>query len=139
LSHERPPDDAPDVWQCHCWGGRVFNIEVEPLQPWETGEVFAAVVQFLSAPLSDSHLSNELKHLVDDGWDWQVVKVSESEFSACFPSWETLWMSTHSGKIFLPLNQSEAKIREAFLEVRPGKAFPSVWGTNLGPAKGFDD
>jgi hypothetical protein len=108
-------------------GGGFFNIEVEPLQPRETGEVFAAVVQFLSAPLSDTQLSNELKHLVDEEWDWQVAKVSESEFSVHFPSRETLRMSTRSGKIFLPLSQSEAKIREAFLEVRPGKAFPSVW------------
>jgi hypothetical protein len=108
-------------------GGGFFNIEVEPLQPRETGEVFAAVVQFLSSPLSDAQLSNELKHLVDEAWDWQVVKVSESEFSVRFLSRETLRMSTRSGKIFLPLSQSEAKIREAFLEVRSGKAFPSVW------------
>jgi hypothetical protein len=77
--------------------------------------------------MSDTQLSNELKHLVDEAWVWQVVKVSESEFSVRFPSRETLRMSTRSGKIFLPLSQSEAKIREAFLEVRPGKAFPSVW------------
>jgi hypothetical protein len=126
VPNEGPPDDAPDLWQCHCWEG-FFNIDVEPFQPWENGEVFAAVIRFMSAPLSDIQVSNELKHLVDEAWDWQAVKISESEFSVRFPSRETLRMSTRSGNIFLPLSQSEAKIREAFLEVRPGKAFPSAW------------
>jgi hypothetical protein len=108
-------------------GGGFFNIEVEPLQPRETGDVFAAVIQFKAKVLSDAQLSNELKHLMDDSWDWQVAKVSESEFSVRFPSRETLRMSTRSGRIFLPLSQSEANIREAFVEVRPGRSFPSVW------------
>jgi hypothetical protein len=60
-------------------------------------------------------------------WDWQVAKVSESEFSVRFSSWETLRMSTCSGKLFLPLNQSEANIRASFIKPRPGKAFPSIW------------
>jgi hypothetical protein len=64
---------------------------------------------------------------MDDSWDWQVAKVSESEFSVRFSSRETLRMSTRSGRIFLPLSQSEAIIREAFVEVRLGRAFPSVW------------
>jgi hypothetical protein len=50
-------------------GGGFFNIEVEPLQPREVGEVFAAIVQFKSKVLSDTELSNELKHLVDEQWD----------------------------------------------------------------------
>jgi hypothetical protein len=108
-------------------GGGFFNIEVEPLQPREAGEVFAAIVHFKANALSESELSNELKHLVDDQWDWQVLKVTDSEFSVCFPSRETLRMSTRSGKIFLPLSQTEANIRESFIEVRPGRAFPSVW------------
>jgi hypothetical protein len=108
-------------------GGGFFNIEVEPLLPQVAGEVFAAVVQLQSKLLSESELSDELKHLVDEAWDWQVAKVSETEFSVRFPSRETLRMSTRSGRIFLPLSQSEAKIREAFIEVRPGKALPSVW------------
>jgi hypothetical protein len=108
-------------------GGGFFNIEVKPLQPRETGEVIAAIIQFKGLALSDSQLANELKHLMDDSWDWQLAKVSESEFSIRFPSRETLWMSTRSGRIFLPLSQSEANIREAFIEVRPGRAFPSVW------------
>jgi hypothetical protein len=108
-------------------GGSFFNIEVEPLLPQVAGDVFAAVVQLQSKLLSESELSDELKHLVDEAWDWQVAKVSETEFSVWFPSRETLRMSTRSGRIFLPLSQSEAKIREAFIEVRPGKALPSVW------------
>jgi hypothetical protein len=107
--------------------GGFFNIEVEPLLPQVIGDVFAAVVQLQSKLLSESQLLDELKHLVDEAWDWQVAKVSETEFSVRFPSRETLRMSTRNGRIFLPLSQSEAKIQEAFIEVRPGKALPSVW------------
>jgi hypothetical protein len=60
-------------------GGGFFNIEVEPLQPRETGEVFAAIIQFKTVPLSDSQLSNELKHLMDDSWDSQWENFSSPE------------------------------------------------------------
>jgi uncharacterized membrane protein YgcG len=44
-------------------------------------------------------------------------------------------MSTRSGKIFLPLSQTEANIRESFIKVRPRRAFPSVWVQVLGLPK----
>jgi hypothetical protein len=53
--------------------------------------------------------------------------MTETEFVVSFPSRETLRMSTRSDRLFLPLSQYDVGIREAFLEPKPGKAFPSVW------------
>jgi hypothetical protein len=108
-------------------GGVFYNIEVEPIRDEEKGDQFVAVIKFDNQkPLSAMQVSDELKNLVDDLWDWQVTKVSESEFMGRFPSRATLKMSTGSGKLYLPLSKSEVSIREAFLTPRPKKAFPST-------------
>jgi hypothetical protein len=39
-------------------------------------------------------LSDELKYLMDFSWDWEVTRVSETEFTMLFPSRETLRMNT---------------------------------------------
>jgi hypothetical protein len=72
-------------------GGGFFNIEVEPLHTGQgASEVFTAIIKFNTASLTEENLSDELKHLVDELWDWQVKKLSESEFSVVFPSRQTL-------------------------------------------------
>jgi hypothetical protein len=108
-------------------GGGFYNIDVEPIADSPREDRFAAVIKFKSAPLSESQLTDELKDLVDEMWDWQVAKASETEFSVRFPSKETLRMSTRSGRLFLPISQSEVSIREAFLDPKPTAALPSVW------------
>ncbi|KAM0865871.1 hypothetical protein ACQ4PT_042977 [Festuca glaucescens] len=108
-------------------GGGFFNIEVEPLQAPAEEVQFEAVIHFTSAPLTALQLSDELKSLLYDLWDWQVTRVSDTEFCVRFPSRETLRMSTRRGKIYLPLSKCDVDIREAFVSPRPGPSFPSVW------------
>jgi hypothetical protein len=112
-------------------GGGSFAIEVEPLAESEQGAfsamVYAAIVKFKASPLSASQLADELKHMVDDHWDWQVCKLTESEYSVIFPTQATLRMGTRSGKLFLPLNKVEVSIREAFLDPKPSVVLPSTW------------
>jgi hypothetical protein len=112
-------------------GGGFFNIEVEPLKAQAEGELFEAVIHFTSAPLTALQLSDELKSLLNDLWDWQVSKVSDTEFCMRFPSRETLRMSTRRGKIYLPLSKCDVDIREAFVSPQPGPTFPSVWVTRV--------
>ncbi|KAK1696200.1 hypothetical protein QYE76_012897 [Lolium multiflorum] len=109
-------------------GGGFYNIDVEPLRGSQApGEVFAAIISFKGKPLSEEMLSDELKHLVDELWDWQVRKLSEVEFSVVFPSRETLRLSTGSGKLHLPLSKKDTTIREAFLAPKPSVMLPSTW------------
>ncbi|KAK1662741.1 hypothetical protein QYE76_050900 [Lolium multiflorum] len=109
-------------------GGGFYNIEVEQIREEEMGDQFVTVIKFDNQkPLSALQVSDELKNLVDDLWDWQVTKVSESEFTVRFPSRATLKMGTGSGKLYLPLSKSKVSIREVFIAPRPGKAFPPTW------------
>jgi hypothetical protein len=89
-------------------GGGFYNIDVAPLRGGEgKGEVFSAIIKFGAAPLSAVQLSDELKHLVDVLWDWQVCKLTDSEFSVVFPTRQTLKLSTGSGKLHLPLSKTD--------------------------------
>nr|XP_051221807.1 uncharacterized protein LOC127340068 [Lolium perenne] len=109
-------------------GGGFYNIDVKPLRGSQApGEVFAAIISFKGKPLSEEMLSDELKHLMDELWDWQVRKLSEVEFSVVFPSRETLRLSTGSGKLYLPLSKMDTAIREAFLAPKPSVLLPSTW------------
>ncbi|KAK1644864.1 hypothetical protein QYE76_062669 [Lolium multiflorum] len=108
-------------------GDGFFAIEVDPIKGKSTGESFTTVIKFKSTPLSPLQISDELKDLVDEQWDWQVCRLSETEFSVCFPSQATLRMGTRHGKLFLPLNKVEVEIREAFLSPKPALCLPSVW------------
>jgi hypothetical protein len=108
-------------------GAGFFAIEVDPIKGKGTGESFSAVIKFKSTPLSPLQISDEFKDLVDEQWDWQVCRLSETEFSVCFPSQATLRMGTRHGKLFLPINKVEVEIREAFLSPKPALCFPSVW------------
>jgi hypothetical protein len=109
-------------------GGCLFNIDVEPLSgKGDTREVFAAAIKFSTTPLLEEQLSEELKLMVDELWDWQVRRVSDSEFMVVFLSRETRRMCTVSGKLYLPVSKSKTTIREAFLAPRPSLVLPSAW------------
>jgi hypothetical protein len=123
-------------------GGGFFAIEVELLAESEQGAfsamVYAAIVKFKSSPLSATQLADELKHMVDDHWDWQVCKLTKPEFSVIFPSQATLRMGTRSGKLFLPLNKVEVSIRKAFLDPQAFRCAPFHLGTDLRLAELYD-
>jgi hypothetical protein len=104
--------------------GGFFNIEVDPNQDRGQAEQFAAIVQFKSTHLTAEQFFGELKHLVDEPLDWQVVKLMDSEFSFQLPSRATFKLTTGSGKIVLSLSKTEVSIRESFRRPTPGKALP---------------
>jgi hypothetical protein len=80
-----------------------YNIDVEQLRGGlGNGDVFAVIIKFNSALLSEEQLFDELKLLVDELWDWQVWKISDLEFSVDFPTRQTMELSTGTGKLYLP-------------------------------------
>jgi hypothetical protein len=75
LPDEGKGSEVTDLGTCVCRGS-FFNIEVEPLHTSQgTREVFTAIIKFNTAPLTEEKLSDDLKHLVDELWDWQVKKM----------------------------------------------------------------
>ncbi|XP_044423065.1 uncharacterized protein [Triticum aestivum] len=87
----------------------------------------AAIISADPGTLSQWILEDELRHLVEGAWDWQVVQISEAEFTVIFPSPDMLWMATRSGKLFLPLNNITTRIRELVWEEPKGEVMPEVW------------
>lgn len=56
-----------------------------------------------------------------------MVQILEAEFTVVFPSPDMLLMATRSGKLFLPLNNITARIRELVWEQPKGEVMPEVW------------
>jgi hypothetical protein len=69
-----------------------------------------AVISFKKNPLSLQDLDAELHNLVEGTWDWKVTQTLPDSFEVTFPSRAILLMSAHSGRLFPPLNGSEADI-----------------------------
>jgi hypothetical protein len=95
---------------------------VDPNKDRGQAEQFTAIVQFKSTPLTAEQLFEELKRQVDEPLDWQVVKLTDSEFSFQLPS-----RATFNLKIVLSLSKTEVSIRESFRGPTLGKALPFVW------------
>ncbi|KAF7102503.1 hypothetical protein CFC21_103629 [Triticum aestivum] len=87
----------------------------------------AAIISADPGTLSQQILEDELRNLVEGAWDWQVVQISEAEFTVVFPSLDMLWMATRSGKLFLPHNNITTRIHELVWEEPKGEVMPEVW------------
>jgi hypothetical protein len=94
-----------------------------------------AIISFKGEGLSAPALEAELRHLVEGDWDWRVRQVAALEFSAIFPSREMLKMSARSGKLFLPLSDTEAAIRLADADPAPVATLQEAWITLTGLPK----
>jgi hypothetical protein len=68
----------------------------------------SAIVCIESGDLSADQVEAEFKDLVEDDWDWQVQKISSTDFSLTFPSKESLRMAIRGGGIKLPTSQCHA-------------------------------
>ncbi|KAK1677569.1 hypothetical protein QYE76_038417 [Lolium multiflorum] len=70
----------------------------------------SAIVCIEAGELTVEQVEAEFKDLVEEEWDWQVQKVSETDFSLVFPSKESLAMAIRGGGIKLPSSQCHALV-----------------------------
>jgi hypothetical protein len=70
----------------------------------------SALVCIEAGELTAEQVDAEFKDLVEEDWDWQVHKVSETDFSLVFPSKESLRMAIRGGGIKLPTSQCHAMV-----------------------------
>ncbi|KAK1599880.1 hypothetical protein QYE76_018482 [Lolium multiflorum] len=70
----------------------------------------SALVCIEAGDLTAEQVDAEFKDLVEEDWDWQVHKVSETDFSLVFPSKESLRMAIRGGGIKLPTSQCHALV-----------------------------
>ena len=89
--------------------------------------VNAALVSAAPGVLSKEILEAELPHLFEGEWDWQVAPFDVDCFSVAFPDPAFLRMVTRSGKLFLPINNIMANIRDAVLAEPKALMMSEVW------------
>jgi hypothetical protein len=70
----------------------------------------AAAVCIESGSLSAEQLEEEFRDLVDEEWDWQVQKLSVSDFSLVFPSKESSHMAIRGGGLKIPTSKCHALV-----------------------------
>ncbi|RLN42622.1 hypothetical protein C2845_PM01G37100 [Panicum miliaceum] len=74
--------------------------------------------RFSAAPIisglaTTSKIEEELRHLVDDKWDWRVKQVDSDNFLAVFPNKMILNTFSRSRSIELALNKISAKVTKS--------------------------
>ena len=76
---------------------------------------------------SPAIISEELRHLFNPDWDWEVSPISDREFTVSFPDPVSLRYGTHSARLTLALNQ--LSVRSAVPSVDPlaGATLSTVW------------
>jgi hypothetical protein len=70
----------------------------------------STTVCFEAGELTSEQVEAEFKDLVEEEWDWQVHKVSETGLSLVFPSKQSLRMAIRGGGIKLPSSQCHALV-----------------------------
>jgi hypothetical protein len=104
-----------------------FYLDFEDDEHDEVGASNAAIISFTEACLGATELEAELKHLVECVWDWKVTPLAPGDFFVVFPSQDTMRMSARSGRLFLPLSETMAKIRLAEADPTPVEKLLAVW------------
>ena len=72
-------------------------------------------------------LMDELRELVDDKWDWQVRKLSSTDFMVVFPSRELLRMASRGGGLVLPITEYRAIVTEVSGDPLAAETLEKVW------------
>ena len=76
---------------------------------------------------STEELMEELRELVDDNWDWQVRKLSTTDFMVVFPSSELLRMASRGGGLVLPITAYRAVVSEVSGDPLAAESLERVW------------
>ena len=91
-----------------------------------------ALVYVEKGNFSPEELQEEFKELVDENWEWQVRKLSTTDFLVVFPSKEVLRMACRGGGVVLPITEYKAVVSEATGDPLASDVLESVWVRLLG-------
>lgn len=87
----------------------------------------SALVYIDSGNLSTAQVEAEFKELVDEGWEWQVRKLSATDYAIVFPSEESLRMAIRGGGICLPMCKHKALVLESAVDPQASEVLTKVW------------
>ncbi|CAN6334668.1 unnamed protein product [Urochloa humidicola] len=72
-------------------------------------------------------VEEELKHMIDDKWDWRVRQTAEKEYVAVFPSKSLLTTLSKSSGLNLDLHKLFVKITKANAEASASSVLQTGW------------
>ncbi|KAK1630378.1 hypothetical protein QYE76_004693 [Lolium multiflorum] len=108
-------------------GEGFFYVDFEEDDDEEDDLSNSAIITFPGVALTAAGLEQELRHLVEGDWDWQVRALGEREFAVVFPSRATLTFSARSGKLYLTLCGTVVDIKLADADPAPAEKLQEVW------------
>jgi hypothetical protein len=77
--------------------------------------------------LSVQLLTDDLKKLVDDAWDWQVKRISDSDFLVVFPNSVSLNLCKNTGGLTLPISKVFVLFVEPRCDAAAAASLSKVW------------
>jgi hypothetical protein len=72
-------------------------------------------------------LSDDLKKLVEEHWDWQVKRINDSDFSVIFPNAQSLKLCKNTGGLTLPASKVSVLVVEPRVYQDSETSFTKVW------------
>ena len=135
MQGERPHDSnvhcrgvGPEAKLGGLWrGGKGFFHVSIPEDQMKKPTSNSAMVYVEKGNFSVEGLLDELKELVDDKWDWQVRKLSNTDFMVVFPSKELLRMASRGGGLVLPITEYRAVVSEVSGDPLATEVLEQVW------------
>jgi hypothetical protein len=67
------------------------------------------------------------KKLVDDAWDWQVKRISDSDFLVVFPNSVSLNLCKNTGGLTLPISKVSVLFVEPKCDAAAASSLSKVW------------
>jgi hypothetical protein len=77
--------------------------------------------------LSVQLLSDDLKKLVEEHWDWQVKRINDSDFSVIFPNAQSLKLCKNTGGLTLPVSKVSVLVVEPKVYQSSESSLAKVW------------
>ena len=87
----------------------------------------SATLYIEEAVLSAEKVEEEFKELVDENWDWQVWKLSDSDFALVFLSAGSLRMAIRGGGLRLPFSRARAIVLEGSMVEHVTEVMVDTW------------
>lgn len=92
----------------------------QPTEHW-------GLLHVVSGEASSNKIEAELKHLIDNQWEWKVRQVAERDFIAIFPNKAILDTFSKSKRIELAIHNIVAQVSKADREIWDGRKLETGW------------
>ena len=107
-------------------GHGFYSLQLPEMKEPKPEENLGAI-QIVSGKASVDWVEEELKHLIDNKWDWKVRQISDREFLAVFPNKTMLGAFSKSNGIKLALHNIFAKVSRSNLDSEASSVLQTGW------------